>query len=178
MIDHSHFGRFLVTPPYARFLERRSQDSIPPTAGARCCSEFMRPECFGECVKEPGQLTNDERAGRIPSHEPETVHRSEVWFARADRHVHIAFDEAERLYRDGRLVDDPALPPPDVLESLKCQRHDCQADRMDARRYRWLRNSRAYIPEEQGITGGDALDELCDAGIDPARHAPTKEGAQ
>jgi len=36
---------------------------------------------------------------------------------------------------------------------------------MDALRYRYLRNDRAYEPEEEGVHGGEDLDKLCDAGI-------------
>jgi len=32
----------------------------------------------------------------------------------------------------------------------------------DALRYRWLRDGNGYLPEEHGITGGEALDALCD----------------
>ena len=35
-------------------------------------------------------------------------------------------------------------------------------DARDAERYRWLRNGNAYIPEEEGIRGGESLDKLCD----------------
>lgn len=38
-------------------------------------------------------------------------------------------------------------------------------DALDAARYRWLRDGNGYMPEECGITGGDALDELCDEGV-------------
>jgi hypothetical protein len=32
----------------------------------------------------------------------------------------------------------------------------------NAKRYLWLRNGNAYVPEEQGVTGGDDLDALID----------------
>lgn len=32
----------------------------------------------------------------------------------------------------------------------------------NAERYLWLRNGNAYVPEEQGVTGGDELDALID----------------
>jgi hypothetical protein len=35
----------------------------------------------------------------------------------------------------------------------------------DARRYAWLRDGNAYAPEEQNVSGGAELDELCDEGI-------------
>ncbi len=36
----------------------------------------------------------------------------------------------------------------------------------DALRYRWLRDGNAYRPEEECITGGEELDELCDKAIE------------
>jgi hypothetical protein len=38
-------------------------------------------------------------------------------------------------------------------------------DALDAARYRWLRRGNAYAPEERCVTGGDALDALCDEGL-------------
>lgn len=37
--------------------------------------------------------------------------------------------------------------------------------RLDAARYRWLRDGNAYAPEESQVSGYDALDALCDEGI-------------
>ena len=45
--------------------------------------------------------------------------------------------------------------------------------RRDAERYRWLRKSNAYMPEESGINGGDELDELCDDEIAALAEEPT-----
>lgn len=42
----------------------------------------------------------------------------------------------------------------------------------DAMRYRWLRDDRAYAPEEAMVRGGKELDELCDEGI----RAPSTTG--
>lgn len=42
----------------------------------------------------------------------------------------------------------------------------------DAARYRWLRADNAYAPEEQQVTGGQDLDDLCDAGIAGRLYAP------
>lgn len=36
------------------------------------------------------------------------------------------------------------------------------ADARDADRYRWLRDDNAYVPEEEGVRGGEQLDKLCD----------------
>jgi len=35
----------------------------------------------------------------------------------------------------------------------------------DAQRYKWLRDGNAFAPEEQGISGGEELDQLCDGYI-------------
>jgi hypothetical protein len=37
--------------------------------------------------------------------------------------------------------------------------------RVDAARYRWLRNGNGYAPEEAYARGGRDLDRLCDQGI-------------
>jgi hypothetical protein len=37
--------------------------------------------------------------------------------------------------------------------------------RLDAARYRWLRDENAYRPEEMSVTGGERLDKLCDHGL-------------
>lgn len=46
------------------------------------------------------------------------------------------------------------------------------ADAKDAARYRWLRDDNAYVPEEEGVRGGEDLDRLCDDGRAPNRPAP------
>lgn len=38
-------------------------------------------------------------------------------------------------------------------------------DAQDAARYRWLRNGNGYVPEEEGVTGWEDLDQLCDEGL-------------
>lgn len=35
----------------------------------------------------------------------------------------------------------------------------------DADRYRWLRDGNAYAPEEESISGGEDLDDLCDEAL-------------
>lgn len=55
------------------------------------------------------------------------------------------------------------------LDALEARRNALSAAellRLDARRYRWLRDDNAYAPEEAMIRGGVELDLLCDAGID------------
>lgn len=42
---------------------------------------------------------------------------------------------------------------------------EAQDDRVDAIRYRWLRDENAYAPEENFVRGGQDLDRLCDDGI-------------
>lgn len=48
---------------------------------------------------------------------------------------------------------------------LKAEGNSNFADALDAKRYRWLRNENAYVPEEIGVTGGHRLDNLCDQAI-------------
>ena len=38
--------------------------------------------------------------------------------------------------------------------------------RADARRYRFLRDGNGYLPEEEGVRGGDELDAMCDFYVD------------
>jgi len=37
---------------------------------------------------------------------------------------------------------------------------------VDARRYRFLRDGNGYLPEEEGVRGGDELDAMCDFYLD------------
>jgi hypothetical protein len=46
---------------------------------------------------------------------------------------------------------------------------ELESAQKDAARYRWLRDDRAYAPEEATVRGGEELDALCDEGID-AQH--------
>jgi len=66
-----------------------------------------------------------------------------------------------------RAVEAHHWPPPtywirDMLEGIASA---WEADRIDAARYRWLRDGNAYAPEEDGVRGDDDLDKLCDAAL-------------
>lgn len=58
---------------------------------------------------------------------------------------------------------------------------DAQNDRVDANRYRWLRDGNSYAPEENFVRGGPDLDRLCDDGIagrDLLRYVDTPPGKE
>ena len=53
----------------------------------------------------------------------------------------------------------------DVMQDVymtRAQRDAYERIVKDAVRYRWLRNGNAFVPEEEGVTGGEALDSLID----------------
>lgn len=55
-----------------------------------------------------------------------------------------------------KLADEVQEPLLDRLAGLE----------QDAARYRWLRDDKAYFPEERGIVGGTELDEAIDAAME------------
>ncbi len=59
------------------------------------------------------------------------------------------------LYRTHPIVMSAA-------DEIERQAKEIERLKIDAERYRRLRAGNAYAPEENGIRGGEALDELCD----------------
>lgn len=48
------------------------------------------------------------------------------------------------------------------MDAWRAEQQARQDEKRDAARYRALRDDNAYLPEENGIRGGEALDKLCD----------------
>lgn len=53
----------------------------------------------------------------------------------------------------------------DAVECIRALKSRLESLKKDAARYRWLRDSNAYEPEEAGVIGGIELDDLIDAAM-------------
>lgn len=57
----------------------------------------------------------------------------------------------------------------DAVECIRSLQSRLESMEKDAARYRWLRDSNAYEPEEAGVVGGIELDDLIDTAMQAAK---------